>query len=121
MEDLQEENINGGIDSQVEPWWVGRDGVGVTFWEERMKNEVKQGNAGKTPGKRICLIFIGTCGLRPEARKVGWGLIRIRTWNVLNSPEKIFGQKTVVIWHFIKWIKEKNDASETLVGRLLPY
>lgn len=36
-----------------------------------MKNEVKQGNAGKTPGKRICLIFIGTCGLRPEARKVG--------------------------------------------------
>ena len=36
-----------------------------------MKNEVKQGNVGKTPGKRICLIFIGTCGLRPEAGKVG--------------------------------------------------
>lgn len=42
-----------------------------TFWKERINNEVKQGNAGKTPGKRICLIFIGTCGIRAEAGKVG--------------------------------------------------
>lgn len=33
-------NINGGVASQFEPW---RDGVGVTFWKERLKNEVKQG------------------------------------------------------------------------------
>lgn len=34
--------------------------------------------------------FIGTCGLRLEAWNVGWGLIRIRSCNLLGSPEKIF-------------------------------